>query len=103
WSFGKSSVTLMFWGFLLALIVEGFLIVGGRTLLTVVLGWENVPKPISIVLDAGRAKLVQVLGVTDEIPQTSVSELSTSLSVVSDFQSLSPEDAEKVRLLICEP
>ena len=103
WSFGKSSIAMIFWGFLFALILEGFLLIGGKTLLTEVLGWKNAPKPISTFLDAGRAKLVQVLGVTDEIPHTAASELPTSLSVVSDFQSLSSEDAEEVKLLICEP
>lgn len=103
WSLGKSSVAMIFWGFLLALIVEGLLLIGGRTLLTETLGWKNAPKPISTALEAGRAKLVNVLGVKDEVPATEETERPTYRSVVSDFQSLSPKEADKARLFICEP
>ena len=33
-------------GFFLALILEGFLIIGGKTVVTEILGWKNAPKPI---------------------------------------------------------
>src|SRR3990170_441590 len=59
WSL-KGAVFGVFFGFLLALILEGFLIIGGRTAVTEVLGWKNAPKPITHALDAGRAKLVKV-------------------------------------------
>ena len=52
-------------GFVIALILEGILIIGGRTIVTGGLGWENAPKPISKVLEAGRARAVDVLGVTE--------------------------------------
>ena len=94
---------MLFWGFLLALILEGFLIVGGRTLLTEVVGWKNAPKPILSALDAGRNKLVDVLGVTDQIPISTAREDPTLYDVISDFQSLSPDEAEKVRSMICQP
>lgn len=103
WSLGKSAISMIFWGFLLALILEGFLIISGRTILTEILGWKNAPKPISTALDVGRAKLVDVLGVTDEIPQSSAREMPTVSSVVDDFQNLSGMEAQEVRLLICEP
>ena len=103
WSFGKGSFSFLFYGFLLALVLEGFLIIGGRTFMTEILGWENAPKPISTALEAGRAKLVQVLGATDEIPESVASEPPTYQSVVSDFQSLSPDDAESVRSFVCAP
>jgi len=98
WSFGKSSIAMMFWGFLLALIVEGFLLIGGRTLLTEIIGWRNPPKPISTALDSGRAKLVNVLG--EESGQV---EPVTYSSVVSNFQLLSSSEKEKARTFICEP
>jgi hypothetical protein len=94
---------MLFWGFLLALVVEGVLILGGRTILTEVIGWDNAPKPISTALDAGRAKLVDVLGVTDEIPSSNAKNTPTYQSVVGDFASLSEKDADKVRSFICEP
>ena len=95
WSLNKSSVAMVFWGFILALIIEGFLLVGGKTMLTEILSWENVPKPISTALDAGRAKLVKVLGVADEVP--------TYSSVVSGYQSLPRKEATQARLFICQP
>ena len=103
WSLGKSGVAMLFWGFLLALILEGFLILGGRTLFTEIVGWKNAPKPILNVLDAGRNKLVDVLGVTDQIPTSTAREDPTLYDVISDFQSLSPDEAEKIRSMICQP
>lgn len=89
-------------GFLLAIIFEGFLLIGGRTVVTEVLGWKNAPKPIVNVLDAGRAKLVKVLGVTDEIPVSSAKNYSSE-EVIDAFQGLTPKDVIQVRRLICEP
>lgn len=103
WSLGKSAVTMFFWGFLLALILEGFFIIGGRTLFTEILGWKNAPKPISTALDVTRAKLVDVLGVSDEISVSSAKENPTAEDLILDFQSLAPEEAEQVRSIICEP
>lgn len=103
WSLGKSGVAMLFWGFLLALILEGFLILGGRTLFTEIVGWKNAPKPILNVLDAGRDKLVDVLGVTDQIPISTAHEDPTLQGVISDFQSLSSDEAEEVRSTICRP
>ena len=56
WSL-KGGVAGVLFGFVFALILEGFLLVGGKTVLIQVLGWKNAPKPISIVLDAGRNNL----------------------------------------------
>jgi len=89
-------------GFLLALIFEGFLLIGGKTVITEVLGWRNAPKPIVNVLDAGRAKLVKVLGVSDEIPESEAKNYSTQ-EVINAFQSLSPQEATRVRGIVCEP
>src|SRR5512146_2596014 len=47
WSL-KGGVFGIFFGFLLALILEGFLLIGGRTAITEVLGWKNAPAPISL-------------------------------------------------------
>src|SRR5438477_10823627 len=52
-------------GFALALILEGFLLVSGKTALTVLLGWKNAPEPIQNALDVGHTKLVDVLSATD--------------------------------------
>ena len=93
WSISKPSLAMIFWGFLLAIIIEGFFLISGRTLLTEILGWENAPKPIGTALDAGRAKLVNVLSVTKVSP--------TYSSLISDYETLSSSEAEEVRLKIC--
>lgn len=103
WSVSKPAVSFIFYGFLLALIVEGFLILSGRTLFTEVLGWKNAPKPISTVLDIGRNKLVNVLGVTEEVPSSYAQEPASYQSVVEDFESLSPDDSQAVKEFICKP
>jgi len=57
----QGGIVGLFFGFLLAIILEGFLLIGGNTVITEVLGWKNAPKPISIVLDAGREKLKEMI------------------------------------------
>ena len=56
WSF-KGAVMGILIGFILALVVEGFFLVSGSTVLTTVLGWKNAPKPIAEILDDSRTKL----------------------------------------------
>jgi hypothetical protein len=95
WSLGKSAISMAFWGFVLAIALEGLLILSGRTLFTEVLGWENAPKPISTVLAISRNKLVDVLGVTKESP--------THESVTNDYENLSTDEMIQVRNVICKP
>lgn len=90
-------------GFVLAIIIEGILIVGGRTLLTETLGWKNAPKPISNALDAGRNKLVNVLGVTDPVPVSSASEKPTIGGIMQSVEQLSPSEKESLQSIICTP
>jgi hypothetical protein len=78
------------------------MIISGRTLFTEILGWENAPKPISALLDTSRNKLVDVLGVTEEIPASYASEAPTYKGVVGDYENLSIEDKETVKNFICE-
>ena len=53
WNLGKSSIAFLFWGFILAVGVEGIFMLYGRTIFTDILGVENTPKPFSTVLDIG--------------------------------------------------
>lgn len=100
WSL-KGSFAMMFLGFMLAVILEGFLIIGGRTALTEFLGWRNAPKPIQTALDTGREKLVEVLGESvEEVPGASASEEDGFLKA---FQSLDEEEASRVKKMICTP
>lgn len=104
WSLGKSAVAFLFWGFLLAVIMEGFMIIGGRTILTELLGLKNVPKPISTVLDISRERLTEVLGDTvSPVPGSVAKEKMTFEDFVSEYEELPPEDAQKVNELICKP
>lgn len=98
---GASSMIVI--GFVLALILEGFLLIGGRTMLTEILGWENAPKPIKNALVVGRAKMVKVLGVTEEIPDSYADDIPDLYDIVTEFQSLNSDDAEKFRSMICVP
>src|SRR3989344_8093976 len=100
WNLGKSSMSMLFWGFLLAFIVEGFLILGGRTLFTEILGWKSAPKPLSTLLDISRTKMVDVMGVTDEMPSSSAKEQPTYQSVVGEYERLSGDDKETVKNFI---
>ncbi len=99
----KGAVFGIFFGFLLALVLEGFLIIGGRTAITEFLGWKNAPKPLQVAIDSGRSKLVQVLGVTDEIPKSFAQDDPNVEGAVSVLQNLDPSETKKVKALICEP
>ncbi len=103
WSVSKPAVSFLFYGFLLALILEGFLILSGRTMLTEILGWKNPPKPISTALDFGRSKLADTLGVYDAIPESNANEPQTYQSMLSEFEKMSLQDKEMLKSFICEP
>lgn len=100
WSL-KGGIFGIFFGFLLALVIEGFLIIGGKTALTEILGWKNAPAPIAQALDVGRDKLVQVLGIKDQIPFSNAQGIVSSDNIILEYQSLNPHEALKVRSLIC--
>jgi hypothetical protein len=102
WHF-KGLIPGVAFGFLIALFLEGIMIVGGKTILTEIVGWKNAPKPIVAVLDAGRNKMVSVLGITDEIPQSLANEPVSPDSVFSQFKSLSPEDQSSLKAIMCSP
>lgn len=102
WSL-KGALFGIFFGFLLALILEGFLIIGGKTALISVLGWKNAPAPVSLALDAGRNKLIQVLGIKDQIPSSFAKENATVAGAVELLQSLNPADIKKVKTIFCQP
>lgn len=102
WSI-KGSIFGIFLGFILALVLEGFLILGGRTVLTEIIGWKNAPKPIVNILDAGRKKLVEVLGISDPIPSSFADAVKSSNEILNDFRKLDVNEAQKVKAIICRP
>lgn len=94
WHLDRTAYSMFFWGFVVALIVEGFLIVSGKTFLSAVLGWKNPPKPIARALDAGRARLIKVLGASEDAMSTE--------KLISDFEKLGSEESEDVKEFICK-
>lgn len=98
WSLGKSAVAMAFWGFLLAIILEGLLLVGGRSFLTVIFGWNNAPKPISTALDVGRERLINVLGVSDGIEERQY----TSQEIIEVIEKLPLSETEAVKEYLCQ-
>ena len=102
WSL-KGGIVGIFFGFLLALILEGFLLIGGKTALTEVLGWKNAPAPLSHALDAGRTKLIDVLGTQTQIPSSYAKENLTVQDTMGVIQSLNPSDLAKVKNILCAP
>ena len=94
---------MIFWGFILAVIVEGFLLIGGRTLFTEILGWKNAPKPISTLLDMGRNKVISVLGITDEIPTSNAKGKPGVDDLINQYKTLPEDEALKFRKSICLP
>ncbi len=90
-------------GFVLAILVEGLFLIGGKTLFTEIIGWKTAPKPISNVLDASREKIVDVLGVQTQIPNTNAQKPPTSQSVLSDLKVLNSVEIEKVKQSLCAP
>ncbi len=94
WSM-KGGIIGLFFGILLTLILEGFLLVNGHTAITSLLGWKNAPKPISTALDLGKEKLTNVLGMETNNP--------TSTDAIKILQSLNPAEIKKVKTIICEP
>lgn len=89
WSF-KGGLVGLFFGFIFALLLEGFLLVSGHTVVTTLLGWKNAPKPISTALDLGKDKLINVLGTTNE-------------DAISTLQRMNPDEIKKIKAIICTP
>lgn len=99
----KGAVFGIFFGFLLALVLEGFLIVGGKTALTEFLGWKDAPVPLQTALDSGKKQLIQVLGVEAPVPSSLAKESLSVQDSLEVLQSLNPADLKKVKSLICQP
>ena len=100
WSF-KGALFGIFLGFLLALILEGFLVIGGKTAFTELLGWKNPPKPVSTALDMGKDKLIQVLGTDTNIPLTKA-KVDNADETISSYQNLPLVEKERVKSEICK-
>lgn len=103
WNLSGASWSFLFYGFLLALFLEGFLLISGRTFFTATLGWKNAPKPISTFIDVGRNKMSQVLGEQTQVPESVAKQPPSAKSVVNDYFDLSESEAQRVQSQICSP
>lgn len=101
WSLGKSSIAMVIWGFILAVIVEGFLMIGGNTLFTEILGWEKAPKPISTILNISRNKLVKVMGASTQ--NLDLNEKPDPKVLKRYIDEMSSEDRQKLLENVCKP
>lgn len=104
WSL-KGALVGLFFGFLLALLLEGFLVIGGKTAMTQVLGWSDPPKPIASLLEIGRNSLLKVLGeqIQIKIPDSVAKLNPTFEDAITFFQSLNPSEAAKLKNILCKP
>ncbi|MEK7472709.1 MAG: hypothetical protein AAB625_01585 [Patescibacteria group bacterium] len=102
WSL-KGGLMGLFFGFLLALFLEGFLLIAGRTAVTELLGWKNAPKPIKTALDIGHQKLINVLGTSEQINKTYASTNPTIEDALNTLQDLDPVEIIKIKAIICQP
>lgn len=90
-------------GFAVAIILEGLFLIGGKTLFTELIGWKTAPKPISNVLDGSRQKIIDVLGVQTQIPNSDAASAPSSRTVVLEYKNLDSKEQQTVKAAICEP
>ncbi len=103
WSMGKNAFAMLFWGVVLTIIMEGFLMLTGRTLFTEILGLKNVPKPFSTVLNIGRERLVNVLGEKSTVPDTYAGGVLNSDQMYSLYKKMISSESQKLQNIICQP
>lgn len=100
WSI-KGVLPGVFFGFVLALILEAFFILAGRTVVTELLGWKNPPKPISVALDFGRERIGETLGAAS-VPK-SIAGTSDVLDIVGQVGQLTPDERLELESYVCRP
>ena len=103
WSMGKHAFSMLFWGIILTIIIEGFFMLSGRTIFTEILGFKRVPKPFSTVLDIGRQRLVNVLGEDSAVPDASAGSVLNSDQIYSLYTKMDPAESQKLQSIICQP
>lgn len=86
-------------GFFLAIVLEGLLLMGGKTFLISTLGWENAPKPIQKTIDTARSEFIKVLGSKTDLENECEKTVD---SFVENLQKLTPSQAQQVRFQICQ-
>lgn len=100
WSY-KGLFPGIFFGFALAIILEGFLLIHGSTAVTAVLGWKSPPEPVAKVLDDGKTKLTKVLDEAQiEVNQEQI-DPESSEEIITNFSALTDSQKTEVKAFIC--
>lgn len=102
WSF-KPAISWLLMGVVFALIVEGFLLLSGRTLVTEILGWKNAPQPLKTALDTGRSRLADVLGSQMSVPDLSAANPPKVEDVYTYYEALDEPSSQQFRSMVCKP
>jgi|GEM_PF-622451 len=88
-------------GFTLALLIEAIFLVGGKTVITELLGWKNAPKPISNAIEISRSRFVEVLGINSTVPEGKAKEKFRAEELMQRYEELSNSEKENLKRLIC--
>jgi hypothetical protein len=62
WSLSGFGIGLVI-GFIIAIVLEGFLIIGGKTVIISVLNWKTAPPQVQKIINDGHQKLLETLNV----------------------------------------
>lgn len=103
WSMGKNAFAMLFWGVVLTIILEGFMMLSGRTLFTEILGMRNVPKPFSTLLAIGRQKFTDVLGQESTVPYSSADYSLNSDQMYTLYSKMDQSESQRFREILCQP
>lgn len=88
-------------GFTLALLIEAILLVGGKTVITELLGWKDAPKPISSAIEISRSHFVEVLGVNSSVPEGNAQNKLGTDGIMQSYEELSEKEKKSLQKLIC--
>ncbi len=102
WSFGKNSLSFFFWGFLAALILEGILVLVGRTAFTESVG-KNLPKPVAGLVETAGEQLTKVLGEKTQVEMTKANGVENAENFIKAFLVLPSDQKKQVKEKICSP
>lgn len=100
----KASFVGILLGFLLALIMEGFFLIWGNTLLMEIFGWNNAPKPFKTAIEISRDKFIDVLDNNNQIQSVNNNLNDPKVEdAIEIIQTLDPDENKKIKDIICTP
>lgn len=103
WSL-KGAYFGIFLGIILTLVIEAFLLVGGRTLIVAAVKNEKTPQVVRIFLQKNMMELAESLaGEPKTLGAAGEQKTLSPNEVVNNFSLLSPNDQSRVQQRICAP